>query len=182
VLADALLILAGFAIAYAAPHLIWPAPFNRIVREVLTVNYIGYTSFIPYALLLMAVLLTLFAMKGLYRLPRIAGPLDYAGKIISGATTGVALVVLLMIVQRPLYSRLIWALAWVAIIVLLCAWRGLLVSLRRWRWVRGQCRERVLVVGGTGLGRQVMESIVAQPYPLRPELISRMAPAARRAP
>jgi exopolysaccharide biosynthesis polyprenyl glycosylphosphotransferase len=165
VIADALLILAGFAIAYVLRYNVsWPAPFNWIVREVLTVNYIGYVSFIPYALLMMFVLLAQFAMKGLYRLPRNASLLDYAGKIVSSTTTGVALVVLLAIIQRPLYSRLIWALAWGAIVVLLCAWRGLLVSLRRWRWVHGQGRERVLVIGGTGLGRQVMESIVAQPY------------------
>ena len=40
----------------------------------------------------------------------------------------------------------------------------MLISLRRWRWVRGLGRERVLVVGGTGLGRQVMERIVAQSH------------------
>jgi exopolysaccharide biosynthesis polyprenyl glycosylphosphotransferase len=164
VLADALLILASFSIAYVLRYNVsWPPPFNRIVREVLAVNYTEPRLYVPYALLMMVVLLIQFAMKGLYRLPRNAGLLDYAGKIISSTTTGVALVVLVTIVQRPLYSRLIWALAWGAAIVLLCAWRGLLISLRRWRWARGQGRERVLVVGGTGLGREVMESIVARP-------------------
>jgi exopolysaccharide biosynthesis polyprenyl glycosylphosphotransferase len=162
---DALLILAGFTIAYALRYNVsWPAPFNLIVREVLTENNISYASFGPYALLLTAVLLFQFAMKGLYRLPRNSGLLDYASKIVSSTTTGVALVVLLAIIQRPLYSRLIYAFAWAAIVVLLCAWRGVLISLRRWRWVRGLGRERVLVVGGTGLGRQVMERIVAQSY------------------
>jgi exopolysaccharide biosynthesis polyprenyl glycosylphosphotransferase len=162
---DAFLILTGFAIAYALRYNVsWPAPFNLVVREVLTMNYIPSVSFVPYALLLAAVLLFQFAMKGLYRLPRNAGLLDYAGNIVSSTTTGVALVVLLAIIQRPLYSRLIYALAWGVIIVLLCAWRGVLISLRRWRWVRGLGRERVLVVGGTGLGRQVMERIVAQSY------------------
>jgi exopolysaccharide biosynthesis polyprenyl glycosylphosphotransferase len=162
---DAALIMAGFAIAYVLRYNVsWPPPLNWIVREVLTVNRIGYIYFVPYALLLMVVLLIQFAMKGLYRLPRNAGLLDYAGKIVSSTTTGVAFVVLLMIIQRPLYSRLIYALAWGAIVTLLCAWRGLLVSLRRWRWAHGHGRERVLVVGGTGLGRQVMESIVARPH------------------
>src|SRR5258706_3124321 len=163
--ADSLLILTGFVIAYALRYNVsWPAPFNLVVREVLTANSILFASFVPYALLLLAVLLFQFAMKGLYRLPRNAGLLDYAGKIASSTITGVALVVLLAIIQRPLYSRLIYAFAWGAIVVLLCAWRGVLISLRRWRWVRGLGRERVLVVGGTGLGRQVMERIVAQPY------------------
>jgi exopolysaccharide biosynthesis polyprenyl glycosylphosphotransferase len=162
---DALLILIGFAIAYWMRYNVsWPAPINRIVQEVLTVNFVPIANFLPYAVLLMVVLLALFAMKGLYRIPRNAGLLDYAGTIISGATTGIALVVLWTIIQRPLFSRLLYAFAWGAIILLLCVSRGLLVGLRRWRWTRGIGRERVLVIGGTGLGRQVMDSIVAQTF------------------
>ncbi|HEX9373224.1 MAG TPA: sugar transferase [Roseiflexaceae bacterium] len=161
--ADTLLILLGFAIAYWLRYrLSWPAPLNRIVQEVLTVNFIPFANFLPYAVLLAGVLLCLYAMKGLYRMPRNAGLLDYAGTIVSGTTTGIALVVLLTIIQRPLYSRLIYAFAWGTIIVLLCLSRGVLVGVRRWRWTRGIGRERVLVVGGTGLGRQVMDGIVAQ--------------------
>ncbi len=163
--ADAALILAGFAIAYILRYNVtWPPPLNLVVREVLTVNSIPYWLFTPYALLLTGVLLAQFAMKSLYRLPRNAGLLDYASKIVSSTTTGVAFVVLLTIIQRPLYSRLIYALAWGTIITLLCAWRGMLISLRRWRWAHGHGRERVLVIGGTGMGRRVMESIVARPH------------------
>ena len=162
---DAVLILVGFAMAYWMRYNVsWPAPFNRIVQEVLTANYVSFANFLPYALLLTTVLLTLFAMKSLYRIPRNAGLLDYAGPLISGSTTGIALVVLLTIIQRPLYSRLLFAFAWGTIIVLLCASRAVMVNLRRWRWARGRGRERVLVVGGTGLGRQVMDSIVAQTF------------------
>ena len=165
VVVDTALILAGFAVAYVLRYNVsWPAPFNLIVREVLTVNFVPYTLFLPYALLLLLVLLVQFAAKGLYRVPRNAGLLDYAGPIISSTTTGIAFVVLLTIIQRPLYSRLIYAFAWGVIIVLLCVSRGLLISLRRWRWVRGLGRVRVLVIGGTGLGRQVMERIVAQSF------------------
>jgi exopolysaccharide biosynthesis polyprenyl glycosylphosphotransferase len=162
---DALLILAGFSIAYWMRYNVsWPAPFNRIVQEVLTVNYVPFDSFLRYALLLTFVLLALFSMKGLYRIQRNAGLLDYTGTLISGTTTGIALVVLLTIIQRPLYSRLLYAFAWGAIIVLLCVSRAVLVGVRRWRWTRGLGRERVLVIGGTGLGRQVMDSIVAQTF------------------
>lgn len=162
---DALLILAGFATAYWMRYNVsWPAPFNRIVQEVLTVNYVPFANLLPYALLLTCVLLALFAMKGLYRIPRNAGLLDYAGTLISSTTTGIALVVLLTIIQRPLYSRLLYAFAWGIIIVVLCVSRAVLVGVRRWRWTRGIGRERVLVVGGTGLGRQVMDSIVAHTF------------------
>lgn len=162
---DVALVFCAFAIAYWMRYqLAWPAPFNRIVQEVLTVNYVPFFSFLPYALFLNGVLLTLFAMKGLYRLPRQAGMLDYAGPIISATTSGIALVVLIMIVQRPIYSRLIFGFAWVWTIVLLLLSRAFLVNLRRLRWTRGIGRERVLVIGGTGLGRQVMDGIVAQTF------------------
>src|SRR3954468_10865057 len=49
---DALLILIGFALAYWMRYNVsWPAPFNRIVQEVLTVNYVSFANFLPYALL-----------------------------------------------------------------------------------------------------------------------------------
>jgi exopolysaccharide biosynthesis polyprenyl glycosylphosphotransferase len=166
VLADAALILAGFAIAYGLRYLVsWPPPFDSVVREVLTENFVELTRFLPLALLLTALLLTQFAMRGLYRLPRTAGLLDHAGIILGSTTTGVALLMILVFIYRPFYySRLIFAFAWLAIILLLCLYRALLIGYQRWQWARGVGRERVLVVGGTGLGRQVMEGIVAQPF------------------
>lgn len=162
---DAVLIFLAFALAYwMRYHLRWPAPFNRIVREVLTVDFVPFVSFLPYASILIVVVLALFAMKGLYRMPRHAGTLDHLFPIVSATTTGIALVVLFTIFQRPLYSRLVYGFAWLSIIVLVGASRMALVSVRRWRWTRNIGRERVLVVGGTGLGRQVMDGIVAQTF------------------
>lgn len=162
---DATLILLGFALAYWMRYqLRWPPPFNRIIQEVLTVNYVPFNSFRPYVGLLIAVLLALFAMKGLYRLPRNASVLDHLGPLISATTTGVALVVLVTIIQRPLYSRLLFAFAWGATILCIGISRVAVVNMRRWRWARGVGRERVLVIGGTGLGRQVMDGIVAQTF------------------
>ena len=162
---DAALIVLAFALAYWMRYeLRWPAPFNRIVQEVMTVNYVPFASFLPYASLLIVVSLALFAMKGLYRMPRQAGLLDQLGPIISAATTGIALVVLFTIFLRPLYSRLVYGFAWISIITLVGCSRAALVSVRRWRWAHGIGREQVLVVGGTGLGRQVMDGIVAQTF------------------
>jgi exopolysaccharide biosynthesis polyprenyl glycosylphosphotransferase len=166
VISDALLILIGFAIAYGMRYRVsWPPPFNRVVQEVLSVNYVPFDNFLwPYTMLLIALSLSLYAMKGLYRMPRNAGLLDYAGPIISGTTTSIAIVVLVAIYTRPIYSRLVYAFAWGAIILLLLISRGVVAGVRRWRWTRGVGRERVLVIGGTGLGRQVMDGIVAQTF------------------
>ncbi len=159
---DALLIVLAFALAYWVRYqLRWPAPFNQIVQEVLTVNYVPLASFLPYTTLLVAVLVALFAMKGVYRMPRNTSVLDRMGPIISGTTTGIALVVLLTIIQRPLYSRLLFAFAWATTIILLGASRMLVMNVRRWRWARGIGRERVLVVGGS-LGARALNEAVPQ--------------------
>lgn len=165
-LADVTLILAGFAVAYWMRYLIsWPAPIDQLVREVRAQNFVPISAFAPFSLLLVALLLAQFAMRGLYRLPRTAGLLDHAGIIVGSTTTGIAVLIVVVFLYKPseFYSRLIFAFAWGTIVVLLISWRALLIGIRRWRWVRGSGRERVLVVGNTGLGRQVMESLVAQP-------------------
>lgn len=164
---DAVLITIGFIVAYWMRYqMTWPAPLNQIVREVLAPNYVDFSEFSPFIELMTVLLLVVYAIKGLYSLPRTAGVLDYAGIIISGTTTGIAVLIVLVFIFRPyeFYSRLIYAFAWFTTIVLLCAWRALLIEIRRWRWTRGYGRERVLVVGGTGLGREIMEGVVAQPF------------------
>lgn len=167
VLVDAALVLVGFAIAYWMRYIVdWPQPIEQIIREVAAENFVPLSAFMPLALLLLVLLLVLFTMKGLYRLPRSAGVLDHAGTIVSSTTTGIAVLIVLVFIYKPTeyYSRLIFAFAWGVIVLLLCSWRGLWIAIRRWRWSQGIGRERVLVVGATGLGREIMEGIVAQPH------------------
>ncbi|MDW8212250.1 MAG: sugar transferase [Roseiflexaceae bacterium] len=163
---DICLILAGFAIAYWMRYeLDWPPPFDQLVREVQAQNFVPLSAFAPFALLLAVLLVVQFAMRRLYRLPRTAGVLDHASIIVGSTTTGIAILIVVVFLYKPseFYSRLIFAFAWGTIIALLVGWRAVLIGIRRWRWVRGIDRERVLVVGNTGLGREMMESLVAQP-------------------
>jgi exopolysaccharide biosynthesis polyprenyl glycosylphosphotransferase len=162
---DAALVLAGFAIAYWMRYLVnWPPPFEAIVSEVATENFVAISAFLPIALLLMLLLIGQFVMRGLYRLPRTAGVLDHMGIIISSTTVGIAILIVVVFLYRPFfYSRLIFGFSWLTIIALLGIWRTLLIVVRRWRWLRGHGRQRILVVGGAGLARFVMEGIVAQP-------------------
>ncbi|HEU5090241.1 MAG TPA: sugar transferase, partial [Roseiflexaceae bacterium] len=164
---DAVLILIGFSLAYRMRYTIrWPAPFESIVREVAAENFVPFDAFTPYAIGLALGLLALYAMKGLYRLPRSATVFDHIGIIISSTTTGIAVLIVVVFLYRPaaFYSRLIFAFAWITIVVLLSLLRILVIWTQRWRWARGIGCERVLVVGGKGLGRSVMESIVAHPF------------------
>lgn len=167
ILCDALLIMTGMQIAYWMRYSArWPAPFARIVREVVAQNFVPREQFLPFGLLLLGLLLGLYASRGLYRLPRNAGFFDHASIIVSSTTVGIAIVIVVVFLysSSAFYSRLIFGFAWLTIIALLCLWRLLLIEWRRLRWLRGVGREQVIVVGGTGLGRSVMGSIVARPF------------------
>ncbi|HMO55844.1 MAG TPA: sugar transferase [Roseiflexaceae bacterium] len=162
---DVVLVFLGFVIAYWMRYIVsWPPPLESIVSEVATENFVALQAFLPISLLLMLLLVGQFLMRGLYRLPRTAGVIDHMGIIISSTTVGIAILIVFVFLYRPFfYSRLIFGFAWCTIITLMALWRALLIGTRRWRWLRGHGRERILVVGGTGLARFVMEGIVAQP-------------------
>ncbi len=153
----------GFAIAYWMRYLLdWPPPLERYVTEVATINFVPFSAFFPIITPLVALLIVLFAARGLYHRPRSAGLLDYAAVIVSAVTTGIAIMIVVAFFYRPFYySRLIFAFAWVTIVLLLCGWRAAMILRRRWNWAHGIGRDRVLVVGGTGLAREVMGGVVA---------------------
>jgi exopolysaccharide biosynthesis polyprenyl glycosylphosphotransferase len=163
---DQALVLLGFALAYWMRYVAdWPTAIEPIVTEVAIQNFVAFRAFLPTTLLLMLVLLVLFETKGLYRLPRGSGLLDYVGIILSSTLTGIALLIVVVFLYNPFYySRLIFAFAGVNIVLFLSLWRVLLLGFRRWCWAQGIGQERVLVIGGNGLGYQVMNGIAAQPH------------------
>ncbi len=164
-LCDQALILLAFALAYwMRYHANWPALLQPVVAEVAIQNQVDLSAFFPTILLLMFVLMVLFETKGLYRRPRGTGLLNYAGIILSSTITGIAVLIVFVFLYRPsYYSRLIFAFAGINIVVLLMLWRVAISTALHWRWAHGAGMERVLVVGGNGLGHQVMNSIAAQP-------------------
>ncbi len=165
-LSDQMLVLFSFVVAYWMRYIAdWPPAFQPIVSEVATQNFVAFKAFLPTTVLLMCVLIILFETKGLYRLPRGSGILDYAGIIVSSTLTGIAFLIVVVFLYRPFfYSRLIFAFAGAAIIITLCLWRIILLSIRRWCWSKGIGQERVLVVGGNGLSYQVMNGITTRPH------------------
>jgi exopolysaccharide biosynthesis polyprenyl glycosylphosphotransferase len=160
---DFALVLLSFALAYVLRYRVrWPAPFDAIVREVAVVNQQNFSAFTPVALIFAGLMAVLLATKGLYRLPRTASFFDHASIIVSATITGIAVMIVFVFFYQPFYySRLIFAFAGLVTIVLLCTWRALLLGVRAWCWRHGLGLERTLVVGATGLGRQVMESMAA---------------------
>lgn len=164
-LADQALIFIGFAIAYWMRYQAsWPEPLNRIVFEVATENSVDFLAFLPIILPLMLLLSLRFAARGLYRSSRRISLIDQIGIIVSSTLTGIALLIVFVFLYKPFYySRLIFVFAGATITILLGTWRLLLSGYRHWRWSRGVAQERVLVVGGTGLGQQVMNGLAASP-------------------
>jgi exopolysaccharide biosynthesis polyprenyl glycosylphosphotransferase len=162
---DQILVFIAFALAYwMRYHVVWPPMFRTIFPPVEAANQVEFNAFVPVTFLLMFVLVALFETKGLYRLHRGTGLINHAGIIGSSMLTGIALLIVVVFLYRPFYySRMIIPLAGGNAVVLLLLWRALLLTIRRWRWSRGIGLEHVLVVGGNGLSRQVMDGIAAQP-------------------
>ncbi len=152
---DAVAIVGGFLLAYWLRYIVkldfgreffFPQPLERFSR------LIG---------VLFVTTLALLWLKGSYHLPRNAAWLGQLGTLASSVLTAVGLSIILTFLYRPnqFASRLIFIYAAVLIFMLLALGRLIIVVWRRWRWRKGLDLERVLVVGGTGLGREVMASL-----------------------
>jgi len=113
---------------------------------------------------LLVVLLTVVAQRGLYRLRRATGWLDEVGIILNGTTIGVSVLVMVFYIFRPgVTSRAMLFYAWVSITVLLSALRlGV-----RWgvmqRRKSGRGLQHVLVVGAGHLGKMIMQQLATRP-------------------
>lgn len=162
---DQALVFVGFLFAYWLRYKAeWPEPFDRFVFEVATQNQVDFDAFLPIILPLMLLLALRFTAQGLYRASPRLSLLEQIGIIVGSTLTAIALLIVFVFLYRPFYySRLIFAFAGAAIIVLLSSWRFLRAGYQHWQWSRGIGQERVLVVGGTGLGQQVMSGIAASP-------------------
>ncbi|HMQ29955.1 MAG TPA: sugar transferase [Chloroflexaceae bacterium] len=159
------LIFTGFLFAYWLRYMAdWPEPFDRIVFEVATQNQVAFGAFLPIILPLMLLLAARFTAQGLYRASPRLSVHEQIGIIVGTTLTGIALLIVFVFLYKPFYySRLIFVFAGASIIVLLSSWRLLRSGVQHWQWSRGIGQERVLVVGGTGLGQQVMSGLAASP-------------------
>lgn len=162
---DQILILIGFAVAYWLRYVAdWPDPLRAIVAEVATQNQVEFGAFLPILVPLMLLLALRFATRGLYRSTPHLGLIEQIGIIVSSTLTVIALLIIFVFLYKPFYySRLIFAFAGTLIVLLLSSWRLLAAAVRHWQWSRGIGRIGTLVVGGTGLGLQVMNEITSTP-------------------
>lgn len=152
--ADALAITVGFVLAY------WLRYRLRIGRDVLFDQPLS--AFVPTLTLLLGSTLLLLWLRGAYRPSRSTNWLAYLGVVGNSVLPAVGLTIIVIFVVQPnpnYYSRLIFFYASVLIFALLALVRLALVRWQHINWRRGQRLERMLVVGGTGLGHQVMANL-----------------------
>lgn len=158
VISDAVLINVAFAIAY------WIRYDLQWLRAVDPAFLVPFSVFIPFALILTVLLVSVYRREGLYRLRQGTSWFDEVYSIINGTTTGIVIMVVLVFISRPtFYSRLIFFYAGALIVILLS-----LSRLIKNFWVRHMLRRgvgvaRAVIVGAGEVGRTVMRTMVAHP-------------------
>lgn len=155
---DAVAVVLGFYLAY-------------VVRYELRIGFGRETSFEEVerfgslATVLVVATLLLLWLRGSYGQPRTVTWLGQLGTLGSSATTAVGIAIIYTFFTSPStwFSRLIYIYALVLIFVMLALGRLLIGRMRRYQWHRGRDLERVVVVGGAGLGREVMANLADSP-------------------
>jgi len=158
ILLDSVLISLGFFLAYVARYrLQW---FRPVGQEF----FVPYSVFVASSLALTGILLLFFWTEGLYGPKRLRSYLSSVFVIGRGVVTGIAALYVLSLLYRPvLYSRLVYAYAGVAIVLLLSAGYAVEKLIRSELRKRGRGTQRVLIVGAGEVGRAIMRNVVAQP-------------------
>ncbi|MBL7183216.1 MAG: undecaprenyl-phosphate glucose phosphotransferase [Anaerolineae bacterium] len=157
-LTDVLLVNLAFAAAY------WVRYDLQWFRAVDPANYAPFRMYIPFALVLTALLMIAYKLGGVYDQPRSASWLDEVYALFGGTTTGILIIMAITFWFRPLvYSRMMFIWAGLTIVTLLSLSR----LIKRWVWEslmrQGLGVDRVLIVGAGEVGRRLMRNIVAQP-------------------
>ena len=157
-LLDVAMIVVGFVLAYVLRYVV------QFGGNVAAANFRDFSSFLPTLGLLVGTALVVLVFKGGYRLPRNATWLAQASVLSSSLLTAVALTIIITSISNvERYSRLIFVLAFVATLTMTALGRLGATLLRNRRWRSGRDLERVLVVGGMGLARQVMATLRDRP-------------------
>ena len=156
-LSDAGLVGVAFALAY------WLRYRWEVGGPVRQADFEPLGTFTLPALLLAGLVMTVFAIRGIYVLPRWIGMLDLTSSIVGGLTTSMAGLILLAYFFRFNPSRLTFLYAFVISLALLLVKRFAVDRLRHHLWRRGIGVQRVLVLGAGTSGRRIIEGFLSSP-------------------
>lgn len=158
VVIDIILINLAFAIAY------WLRYDRQWFRALDPSTYYSFDAYVPFTLLMTALLLFAYRLDGTYDIRRGSSLLEEAYRITTGTATAIVIMVAFSFFARPnLNSRLIFLYAAVLIptflVIARIVFRAYLARLRR----RGVGVDRIVIVGAGEVGRMVMRNVAAQP-------------------
>jgi len=156
--ADMLLILVAFGGAYYIRYeLQW-------FRAVDPVSQVGFTAYIPFALILLLILPVSFFFSGVYPYRRGRSLVEETYTIATATAVGVMVMIIAILLFRPLlYSRLIFFYTAVMVTLLMGIGRFSLYLFLDYLRHYGVGVRRVILVGAGDVGRMVMRTIVARP-------------------
>jgi exopolysaccharide biosynthesis polyprenyl glycosylphosphotransferase len=123
-----------------------------------------FSVYLPFAVVLTALLLVTFRLGGVYDQRRRTSLFDTLYTVISGTTTAIVVMMAVTLIYRPLfYSRLIFLYHGVLIVLFLSASRAILATISAHMRARAVGADRLLIVGAGEVGRTVMRTVVARP-------------------
>lgn len=154
---DAGLAGAGFVIAY------WLRFSLELGGDIPPASERSLSYFTGMILLLMATIVVVFQVKGLYRMPRWTTLLDEVWVLASGVLIAMSIVVLFAFFQRFFPSRAIFLVAIPIVFGLLLLKRIVVRIIRERLWARGIGVDRVMVVGAGRAGQRLMQWLLGQP-------------------
>ncbi|MGN6758824.1 MAG: sugar transferase [Thermomicrobiales bacterium] len=154
--------LAAIAISFWLAHFLRYQ--ERIGGPVGSDDLRPFSSFLPIVVLLASILLTIFAWRGIYRLPRWTGFLDEARLVIGSVIISFSsLSVIVFYGRHFFFSRLVLLYALIFSMLLLTSTRLAWHNFRAWMRARRRWVDRVLVVGAGPAGERVMSALIGQP-------------------
>lgn len=157
-LVDVILINLAFALAW------WARYEFDLGPQVAEYNYVTLGAYLPVQLALTVVLFLIFNLQGAYGRRLRADLIDQVGSIVGAVSIGIALMIIAVFYwQVYALSRLMFGYLWLLMILLLSIFRFFVAVLRSHRRRRGLGLRQVVIVGAGGLGRMIMQAIVADP-------------------
>jgi exopolysaccharide biosynthesis polyprenyl glycosylphosphotransferase len=153
---DLVAIYAAFVVAYLVRYALKLGPHIK--------SQIAFGQYQPVALMLICIIIPVLLVKGAYRYRLSKDLTDDFTTVFSAATIAVAAVVIIAyFTNKWLYSRGVIAYLWVMLIVFVFAGRVVYRTVQGALHRRGWGVRRLLVVGGTEVGKMVMQSVMGRP-------------------
>src|SRR5512136_42834 len=119
-----------------------------------------YSVYIPFAIVLTALLLIVFRAEGVYDRRRRTSLFDTVYALVSSTTTGIVVVMAATLAYPPLtFSRLIFLYTGFWIVLFLSLSRMIVTAISARMRRRGLGVDRMLIVGAGEVGRTVMRTI-----------------------